>query len=222
MGFRRIKNKEQIFELRSQGKTYNEIRALFPVSKGTLSCWFGKNKAFPDILLKNEEESKRMNMKKVLIMNKARTESLSKSYEKARAEAVNEFQEFKNDPLFLIALALYWGEGNKRGKHQIRISNTEPEIIRIFKVFIEKILKIDKIKIKIWLLLYPDLDDKICKDYWIDKIGLPIENFYKSTVIQGRQKINHLSYGVCSLGFSSAYLKQKVLTWMEMLGGEVT
>jgi hypothetical protein len=215
------KDKEKAFELRGQGKTYNEIRDHLAISKSTLSTWFGKNKAFPEILEINEEKSRKMNMEKVVIMNKARALSLSNLYEKARFEAVNEFNTFKKDPLFLIALSLYWGEGNKRSRHQIKITNTDPEVVRIFKLFVEKILKIDKIKIKAWLLLYPDLDDKICKGYWMDKLSLSSDNFYKTTVIQGSQKVNHLNYGVCTLGFSSSYIKQKVLKWMELMGKEI-
>lgn len=214
------KDKEKAFNLRSQGKTYSEIHSLLAIPIGTLSSWFGKDKAFPDILSNNRQESRKNIIKKVIAMNEGRKMALSKLYEKARFEAEKEFQEQKSDPLFLIALSLYWGEGDKRNRHQIKISNTDPEVIRIFKLFLEKILKVDKIKIKAWLLLYPDLDDNICRAYWMHRLGLSIENFYKSTVTQGRQKRNHLSYGVCSLGFSSAYLKQKVLTWVEILGRE--
>lgn len=215
------RDKEKIFELRAQGKTYNEICAFFPISKGTLSCWFGKNKAFPEVLMKNEEESKKVNMEKVKAMNKGRSESLVRLYEKAKTEAREEFAVLKANPLFFTALALYWGEGDKRSKYNIRITNTDPKLIKIFIAFSVQVLGIPKERIKAWLLIYPDLNDNICKVYWSEYLSLSSENFNKTIIIEGKRKVNRLNYGVCTAGFSSIYAKKKLLVWLEMLGDEV-
>ena len=42
------------------------------------------------------------------------------------------------------------------------------------------------------------------------------ENFNKSIVAKGNSSKRHLSFGVCSVGVSSAYLKCKILKWTEL------
>ena len=212
------KDKEKAFDLRKEGKTYKEISAVLGVSKSTLSGWFSRDGQFAEILAKNKVKFNLAGAEKMRFMNNTRALKLSESYKKAEEDARVEFEKLKDNPLFFTALAVYWGEGDKRTPYNIRISNTDPKLIRIFVLFSERFLGISQDKIKISLLLYPDLDDNICKEYWSNGLKLPIANFYKTIVIQGRHKINRLSYGVCSVGFSSGYLKRKIHVWLEMLG----
>jgi len=212
------KDKDKAFELRRLGKTYREIEKQLGISRSTLSGWFSKNEEFARVLEENIKKSTEESTVRINRFNENRGKRLKDRYEQARKEAVLEFKQLKDNPLFFVALALYWGEGDKRSKYNIRISNTEPPLVKIFVLFAEQILKIERSKIKIGLLLYPDLDDNICKRYWAEELGLLGSNFYKSIVIKGRDKGNRLSYGVCSLGFSSIYLKQKILVWIKMIG----
>ncbi len=71
-------------------------------------------------------------------------------------------------------------------------------------------------------MLYPDLDERVCKEYWIKNTLLKMEDFHKSMVIQGRHKTNKLAYGVCSVGISSAYLHRKISMWIEMLARDIS
>ncbi|MFA6415868.1 MAG: helix-turn-helix transcriptional regulator [Candidatus Paceibacterota bacterium] len=212
------KDKQTAYDLREKGLSYNEISSSLGISKSTLSGWFSGEQRFSRVLEDNKEKSRKESLVRMKILNHVRHNNLADKYKKAENEAVLEFEEHKDNPLFLVALALYWGEGDKKSKYNIRISNVEPELVRIFVLFSQQILKINKAKIKIGLLLYPDLDDNICKRYWRESLDLEESNFYKTIVIQGRHQINRLSYGVCSLGFSSAELKKKMLVWIKLLG----
>ena len=76
-------------------------------------------------------------------------------------------------------------------------------------------------KIYAGILVYPDLDEKLCRKFWIEKTGLRESNFIKSTVIQGRHKTRRVRYGICNAGLSSAYFKQKMLIWIDLLSKQL-
>ncbi len=38
----------------------------------------------------------------------------------------------KDHMLYGLGLGLYWGEGNKVSKHSVRITNSDPKVIRMF------------------------------------------------------------------------------------------
>lgn len=117
---------------------------------------------------------------------------------------------------------IYWGEGNKLSKYRCGIANTEPRIIKIFIRFLREIGKIDEDKIKVWILLYPDLNDDVCKKYWAETIGLKQNNFSNSVIIQGKSKVRRLNYGVCNVGFHARYFKEKMLTWLQLVADDLT
>jgi len=87
--------------------------------------------------------------------------------------------------------------------------------------FIFNICRIPRQKTKAWILLYPDLNENYCKKYWIQNTGLKYGDFTKSIVIKGRHKTKKLNYGVCNFGANSAYLKRKILVWIEMLAKDL-
>lgn len=65
------------------------------------------------------------------------------------------------------------------------------------------------------------LSEEVCKKYWVDQTSLKTEDFHKSIVIKGKHKTNRVSYGVCSVGISSAYLKRKLLIWINLLAQDL-
>ncbi len=79
---------------------------------------------------------------------------------------------------------------------------------------------ISKEKIRIYVLIYPDLNPDECKNFWIKQSGLPDKNFNRCVVIQGRHKTRRLPYGVCNINVSSTYLKEKMFVWLTLLPKE--
>jgi len=116
---------------------------------------------------------------------------------------------------------IYWGEGNKASRNRCGIANTEPAMIKVFMNFLFNVCGIAKEKTKAWILLYPDLNEKICKDYWIQNTGLKHSDFTKSIIIKGKHKTKKLNYGVCNFGANSAYLKCKILVWINLLAKDL-
>jgi hypothetical protein len=94
-------------------------------------------------------------------------------------------------------------------------------MIRLFINFLYKICGISKKRIRASILIYPDINEKISKEFWIKQSKLSNENFNKSIVIKGRHKTKRTRYGVCTVGICSTYLKEKIRVWLKMLPKEL-
>lgn len=153
-------------------------------------------------------------------INRVRGSQLRHIYQAGRTLAEGEYRVLKDNPLFTVALATYWGEGDKASKYVCRLANTDPQMIRLFGRFLSEICLIPQEKIRYWLLLYPDLDEQECKKYWEIQAGIPTGHFTKSVTIVGKHKTKKLSYGVCTVFVSSRYLKEKMLVWLRLLADD--
>jgi len=209
-------DKSVAFELRRSGKSYNEIKSRLNLSKATLSDWFSELDWSIDIkrtLTDKAFEKVRPKFTKMVEFNRRRWKRWR---ENARKEAKNDFSRYRNDLLFCAGVMLYWGEGDKNPKNPVRVSNTDPGLLRVFVKFLKHYAKVPSSKIKAFSILYPDLDEKTSNRYWSSKIGLPLKNFYKTQHIQGRHKTRRLGYGIGAVVVSSGQLKEKILQWIEL------
>ncbi|HAO64933.1 TPA: hypothetical protein DCQ44_03065, partial [Candidatus Taylorbacteria bacterium] len=142
--------------LRKNGKSYSEIQEILSIPKTTLSDWFKNESWSKDISVFLNEKSKKVSTVRLLKLNSEKKAHLQKLYAEARLEAAEEFKMLKNDPLFISGMMLYWGEGDKVSLHQVKISNSDPEMIKIALHFLYKICGSSSDRIWLGLLLYPD------------------------------------------------------------------
>lgn len=203
------------FELRKQGKTYREIEKLLGVSRSTLCDWFKNEEWSKHIKKSNTDKHIKISTEHLRKMNEGRQIILDKKYKNIEEEAEKEFEIYKNDPLFMAGLMLYAGEGDKLTKGVIRLANTDFFIHKVFLNFTEKFIKIKRENIKISILLYPDLNIEKCKIKWSEELNVPINNFHKPQIIQGRSKTKRLHFGVGSIIISNSFLKRKLLRWID-------
>ncbi len=211
------RNKEKATLLRRRGMSYKKIRNELGVSVSTLAGWFKNEPWSQTIKSRLSTEVSWANPRALELLVRANRERWKNKHEEYRAAAIKEFQKYKKDPLFLAGIMLYWGEGEKQPKSsQVRLANSEPEMIKVFYLFLTKMLKISPDKIFAWLLLYPDLIDSVQKNFWSKTTGLTTNQFKKSIYIKGRHPTKRLSYGVCTIVVSSRALKERVLKWIEL------
>lgn len=212
-----VKYKDKALELRLQNKSYLEISKALGIPKSTLSNWFSKSEWSNEIKTKLIQVAKEKHVIRMKAMGVARRAVLQDYYDKARAEAAKELLRNKFDPAFMFCIALYYGEGDKVTTHQLRVTNTDPELMRIFKIFLNKYMNVKDEKIWAQLILYKDLNSDECIEYWSKKIALDKARFTKSSFIVGRHKKNKLKYGICIVGVSSRFLKEKMLQWLRLV-----
>lgn len=208
-------DKEKAFELRRQGKSYRDICANLGMSKSTLSSWFKGIEWSEEIGTRLSREAGEISTIRIKNLNKERGDTLKAWYAEASREATLELERFKEDPLFISALMAYWGEGDKLSKNHVRITNTDPVMLALFRKFILEYCDISDSKIHGALFLYEDLDEDTCKAFWMKHTG--ITTFHKTMILPGRHKTRRLPYGTCTMIISNTYLKKKINIWIDLL-----
>lgn len=214
-------DKEVAFTLRRNGKSYSQIRRELKIPLATLSDWFSTVSWSKNIKSRLIASSNARSSIRIRELNKIRGSHLYQAYQEAREEAKMEFEELKYNPVFISGLMLYWGEGDKRTRAQVKLANTDPNMIRLYAFFLRKICRIPEDRIRAYILIYPDLDEESCLDHWSFHSGIEKNKFFKCITIQGKQKGRKLAYGVCSITVTSTYFKEKMLLWLQLLPNEL-
>ena len=96
-------------------------------------------------------------------------------------------------------------------KHHKQVSN------QIYQQALSE-AKISEEKIRLSLIIYPDLDDEDCKKFWNNKTKISLKQFDKSSVIYGRHPTKRLKNGICIIRVnSSPGLKEKIIIWKDYI-----
>ncbi len=116
--------------------------------------------------------------------------------------------------LYGLGLGIYWGEGDKRTKNAIRLTNTDPELIKTFTKFLLTICQLEKRKLLYNLICFNDSNPDEVRSYWAKELKISKEKFGKIVQIpqQGKGTYRRKSkYGVCILIVSNMKLKAWIM-----------
>jgi hypothetical protein len=126
--------------------------------------------------------------------------------------------------LTILGASLYACEGTKARRdfrtingyiYSIELTNSDPKIVRVFSLFLKKILKADWSRVRGQLFFYPDLDEKKLKIIWSRASGIPLRQFQKSICLKaklGKFKANPLGTFKIRYGCKEDFLKlQKMI-----------
>lgn len=114
-----------------------------------------------------------------------------------------------------LGLGLYWGEGDKSiDNTQVRISNTDPQLIKKFKEFLMKICGVKKEKFKYSLIMFNDGDKREAIKFWGNQLGIKEYQLGKIVIIppQGRGSYKKKSqFGVLTITVCNSKLRENIL-----------
>lgn len=216
------KERQRVEELRKKGLSYKQISKKTGVPVGTLAGWLKNLPWSIELRDRLSQQSSFSSPKKIELISKANKERWAKWHEEYRKEAIEEYSDLNKDTLFQAGLLLYWGEGNKKLENgTVRLSNIDPQMIKIFYKFLYKKIGVPEDKIHASLLLYPDLIDAVSKNYWSKSTGIPLTQFKKSIYIVGRHPKKRLSFGVCTIHVNSRKIKEKIIKWLDLYKNEL-
>lgn len=147
------------------------------------------------------------------------------------SEAIYQWKNPKGDPFSLrlpinleegtlwgMGIGLYWGEGAKRGSGGLRITNTDPKMIKIFIRFLETFFLIDKKKLRFSIQIFNDISPQKALGYWINQLGVDRKQFYKTIIsrVRGKGTYKYKSeYGVVVMYFNNVKLKRTMCELIE-------
>jgi len=182
-------------KLRSQGYSYNLINKKLGISLATMSYWF-KDKPF----IPNDEVKRRI---------KNGHSTGLKSHERRLTEilelkqvGIKEIGKLSKRDLLLLGLGIYIGEGSKTNE-RIRISNSDPAIIRLSIRWLKEVANLENDNISIRLHLYPDSNIEECMKYWQKVTGLNQRHFQNVTI---DRRINKQTFHLGKLPHGTAHI----------------
>lgn len=207
-----IKNNEKLkaIKLRRQGKSYSEIYKRILVSKSTISTWLKNvplNKKQEDRLLKLRIEGAKRGASKRRLDRISSSKSIIK-------EAWNETPILINNPLFVLGLSLYWGEGTK-ATESLRLSNSDPFLIQCYMKWLREFCRIDERKIRIHIHIHSLHSRAGIEEYWSSIIRIPLKQFTKTYIKKTslKQRKNKLYNGTCVIEVLDIVLYRKIIGW---------
>lgn len=121
---------------------------------------------------------------------------------------------FEQSVLYGFGIGLYWGEGEKTSRGQVRVINTDPNLILTFRSFLLRICSVIPERIRYDIICFNDTSPEIALEYWTEKLGVSKEKFGKIVQIppQGKGTYKRKSqFGVCTIRFSSTKLKKWIM-----------
>ncbi len=123
---------------------------------------------------------------------------------------------------FLLGLGvgLYWGEGNKKNISAVRLGNTDPDLIRAFVRFLERIYKVRKEKFRFGLQIFSDMEPTEVLSFWTRALKVSRSQFGKVIVTPARGVGNYkekTKYGVVTVYVSNIKLRNLLIGEIEKL-----
>jgi len=212
---------EMATHYRKRGFSYSEIANLCGVSKATVSNWLGKKAFSKKIKQHNIAKAARNNVKRMALVNKARNAERKARYTEAIRSAETEYKHYKQSPLFVAGLTLYFASGDTAHPSQLRLSSNDPRQHRLMIRFFGDYLGVSKNDIRFWLLLPSAGEEKPTTTYWSKQIGLPLSRFGKTQII-APTKNNPLHNGTGNTIIGNTVLKRKLTRWIELALKELT
>lgn len=128
-------------------------------------------------------------------------------------------QNMEDSFIFGLGIGLFWGEGNKKNKHAVRLGNTDPKLIRAFVKFLETIFKVDKNKFRFGIQVFNDSNPKEVLKFWSKELGFPKNHFLPTIVVstirwQGTYKTKS-KHGVLTVYVNNKKLKNRLTALIE-------
>ncbi|MBI5079555.1 hypothetical protein HZB06_02740 [Candidatus Wolfebacteria bacterium] len=210
-------NYKEATRLRKKGLSYSEILEKIPVAKSTLSLWLKS-------IGLSKKQKQRLTDKKLAsaLRGAARKKEIRiQNTQIIFQEAAKDIKNVSQRELFLIGVALYWAEGSKQKDHSIsnrvRFSNSDPKMIKLFLLWLDKICGINFPNIRCDLYIHEEADIVNAKSFWEKEINMPIRGiYYKKSKITKRKNIGDNYFGLVSINVKqSTNLNRKISGWID-------
>src|SRR3989344_2740699 len=181
-----IKLREQARGLRKKGESIARIATMLRASKSTVSYWCRdialSSKQIQSLVQKQENAGALGRLRaaeKKRSARLARIESESKTGSKTIGALVQR-------DIFMLGIALYWGEGYKSGNEECGFTNSDPDIIRACILWLERAYSIPLSDLIPRVSINQTHRNRIniVEQYWSKATGIPRSQFTKTSLIK--------------------------------------
>ncbi|HVE47760.1 MAG TPA: hypothetical protein VNA57_13555 [Acidimicrobiales bacterium] len=172
--------RERAVAMRLEGGSYQEIKEVIGVSKGTLSLWLG------DLAL---PEERRLEIGERRVVANQRRAAAVRSQRIRRAEAIvrksrSDVPAVDDAALFVAGVVAYWAEGAKakpwRSGASVIFTNSDPDLIVLFLRWLQ-MLGIGLERVTFRLCIHESADEVAALDHWSKVVDAPVDVFLRTT-----------------------------------------
>jgi DNA-binding transcriptional MerR regulator len=203
--------------LRRQGMSIKDISIAVGVSKGSVSLWC------QDIKL-TSLQSASLKQKQIDAGHRGRVLGAQKNkqnrldaIELAKKHGRNTIGNLSDRDLMMLGIGLYWGEGVKSRSGQTAVVNSDSNLLKVAKLWLQKSLGVSPSDIRPYVYISEQhrTKSKVIIEFWSDELKIPLEQFHAPIVIKQKptkRYSNHDFYhGVVALRvIKSTNLKYKI------------
>jgi len=204
--------------MREKGLSMAEIAKKIGVTKSSVSLWVR------DIQLTPTQRSQlTCRGFSVDAVEKRRINRIANTREKHAAlmkDAGKDIEGLSLRELWLIGIALYWGEGGKTKTGMARISNSDPAVIRLMMRFFREICKVPEEKFRGHVNTFSHLNANHAEKYWSEISQIPRKQFFKTyskQSIASKNKKDSLPNGTFQIYACDTKLFFTIIGWIEKI-----
>lgn len=172
----KVQYKDRAIAMRKQGKSYKEIMAKVPVSKGTLSKWFAH-------VPLTKKEARFVRERAAVLQDKGRIKTAQKNQarnerrrDRVRVNAKVDFKRYKDDPFFILGLSLYWAKGAQTGNY-LSFSSADSAMLILVMHWVSQYLKVEPADYSFRLYAHNAYTHDNLERYWSRTCAIPRSQF---------------------------------------------
>ena len=198
-------------QMRKSGKHIRDIAKAVGIAVGT-AYEIVRNVPHTEYMVQMSEDHKEKRRVSAVKARKEYSRLNDAKITKYKEDASAKFDELSKHHAFTFGLGLYAGEGHKREKNLIAVTNTEAWMLRAAKQFFLTIGCLDtRIKAKILLSRdYSSSDVADAKRRWEHELKMPVKIAIKSKCVVSKREIGVIAY-------YSREMHEKVIQWLLLL-----
>ena len=112
-----------------------------------------------------------------------------------------------------LGAMLYWAEGDKTKNYFIALTNTDPSVLVYFVKWFRTYFEVEEKRLKCRLYIWSSLDEKKAKEFWSEKLKIPLDQFTKSYISKSIPKIRKRrhEFGVCRVSYGSKKIFSEIM-----------
>ena len=216
---RKTSEREKALILRAKGMSYSQIKKELNVSKSSLSLWLNNHPLSAERILELQANSPIRIERYRETMRKKREKGFEVVYQKVKSD----LGLLSDRDLLIGGIFLYWGEGSKTSPYCCSVSNTDPDVLKMFIKWLA-LFGVDKNKLHLSLHLYKDMNIKREVEYWSKELSIPVSLFkrpyIKDSNLSGLTYKTGFGHGTCNVRYYNKSLWQYSLMSLKYIRGQ--
>jgi len=213
--------KQDAIALRHTGKSYTQISNELGIPKSTLSDWFKGQDFSKSIKSANISANTLKQAENIRSFNLARHAAYRQKLEREKIQHAQEVLAPEGESLFFLFMGIFWGEGGKKERFRLGISNTDPSLVLACMDFLKRKFSLTNDQFRGDVRVHINLNPSEAMLYWSKVTKIPLYRLRSQVVVssasKGKKPINTLPYGTFNLIVSNAALNRKVQGWLHGL-----